>query len=261
MRLQVQRALRFLSLGSHLVGIIDVPERPYGRGLLALSSPGGYRVGSRRQFTLLARVVARRGSPVMRFDRRGSGDSEGQQLPIDQQDQDINAAIDEFFRQIPELAEVVLLGEGDGAAAAALHAPLDPRVCGLVMFNPHIVGSAGGLLGEARQSYLGRLGEFGFWKKVATVSAVPRRQSMREAAADHTAALPQRVLASLACFEGQLLLVFGAGDLDALAFADLLAERDIACKRVEVPGSGPDFSSQAARDQAAVACANWIASW
>ena len=37
-----------------------------------------YRVGSHRQFTLMARAFAAAGYPVLRFDYRGIGDSEGE---------------------------------------------------------------------------------------------------------------------------------------------------------------------------------------
>jgi exosortase A-associated hydrolase 1 len=261
MRLSIQRALRFLSQGSHLVGVIDVPERPFARGMLVLTPDSGYRVGRHRQFTLLARVVAKRGSPVMRFDLRGCGDSEGEPQAVHLLDHDIDAAVAEFFRQIPQLREVVILGLGDGATAAALHAHLDSRIKGLILLNPRILGSAGGLLSEARQPYFGRLGEIGFWKKIASASAASQHQTLREAAMDRGAALPRRLLASLACFEGKILLVYGAADLDAQAFASLLGQHDIAFKRVEMPGASPTFINLATRELVAQACANWISSW
>ena len=51
----------------------------------------------------------------MRFDYRGMGDSTGDVRPFDDINDDIAAAIDEFFRQVPGLERVVLWGLCDGA--------------------------------------------------------------------------------------------------------------------------------------------------
>ena len=60
-----------------LVGIIHYPEKkPYfQKGLLIVVGGPQYRVGSHRQFVLLARNLSIAGIPVMRFDYRGMGDS------------------------------------------------------------------------------------------------------------------------------------------------------------------------------------------
>jgi len=56
-----------------------------------------YRVGSHRQFVLLARHLAAQGIPVMRFDVRGMGDSKGKPRNFGQLDDDLRAATDCFF--------------------------------------------------------------------------------------------------------------------------------------------------------------------
>ncbi|MEO6566032.1 MAG: alpha/beta fold hydrolase, partial [Casimicrobiaceae bacterium] len=73
-----------------------------------------YRVGSHRQFALLARALARVGIPALRFDYRGMGDSEGDRRSFDEIDADIAAAIDTLCREA-HLARVVLWGLCDGA--------------------------------------------------------------------------------------------------------------------------------------------------
>ena len=208
-----QRALRFCCAGSCLVGIVDVPERPIERGLLVITDAAQYRVGGHRQFALLSRTLAGRGIPVMRFDHRGCGDSEGEPRRCDTIDEDIRSAIAEFFMQMPDMKEIVIWGLGEAATAAALYAHGDPRVRGLILLNPRVEPPAPAVRPGPRQYYLGRLGELGFWKKVATgnvdfaASAAALRQHLREAAADNTVALPQRVLAGLSCFDGQVLVM------------------------------------------------------
>jgi pimeloyl-ACP methyl ester carboxylesterase len=129
-----QRAVRFTCTGSSVVGIIDLPERPLPRGVLIAAGHPYSRLGARRQFAMLARALARRGIAVMRFDRRGVGDSDG----CDYNDSDVRAALQEFCDQVPLLQEVVLLSPGGSAAIATARAcaAADPRVCGLLLLAP-----------------------------------------------------------------------------------------------------------------------------
>ena len=245
-----QRALQFLCEGQSLVGIIDVPERPLARGVLVLSCGRHYRVGSHRQYTLMARLLAPRGIPVMRFDCRGTGDSDGQAADGDALAQDIGAAIREFCRQMPDLNEIVLWGLGDGASAAALYAHTDARVKGLVLLNPW--AGASDASAALLPQWLARLGEMGFWKKVG---------SREEVALDASLPLAQRMVASLACFNGAALLVLGGGDAAGRQFADLAAPHHSACRRVTIAGANHTFASREWRDEVAELSANWLVSW
>lgn len=262
-----QRALRFYCAGSCLVGIIDVPERPIERGLLVITDAAQYRVGGHRQFALLSRTLAGRGIPVMRFDHRGCGDSEGESRGCDAIDEDIRSAIAEFFMQMPEMKEIVIWGLGEAATAAALYAHADPRVRGLILLNPRVETPVPEVRPAPRQYYLGRLGELGFWKKVATgnvdfaASAAALRQHLREAAADNALALPQRVLAGLSCFEGQVLVILGGADDGARDFDQLIGKHELKCRRVEIPLANHTFASREWRDEVAQVAAHWIVIW
>jgi uncharacterized protein len=262
-----QRALRFTCGGSSLVGVVDVPERPLPRGVLLLADSEQYRVGAHRQFTLLSRALAQRGIPMMRFDRRGMGDSDGEPRAFDAIEDDIRAAMKEFFIQMPEMEESVILGLGDAAIAAALYAPSDARVCALVLLNPLPGAARGDPAAALRHHYLARLGEVSFWKKVARcqldlgggASAV--RENLRHGARTGRTALPRRVAGSLAGFDGRLLVVLGGEDLAAHQFARALARHQARLRYVEVARADHAFASSAWRDQVAEASANWIMSW
>jgi exosortase A-associated hydrolase 1 len=262
-----QRALRFTCGGSSLVGVVDVPERPLPRGVLVLADSEQYRVGSHRQFTLLSRVLAQRGIPVMRFDRRGMGDSEGEPRPFDAVEDDIRAAMKEFFIQMPEMKECVILGLGDSALAAALYAPADERVCALVLLNPLPGAAQADPVAALRHHYLARLGEVSFWKKVARgevelgASAAALRDNLQQSARARRNAVPRRVASSLAGFDGRLLMVLGGEDLAARQFARVLARHQARFRYVEVAQADHAFASSAWRDQVAETSANWIMSW
>jgi exosortase A-associated hydrolase 1 len=247
-----QRALQFSCQGSALVGIIDIPERPIARGVLVIGGGPQYRVGSHRQYTLLARLLAPRGIPVLRFDYRGMGDSEGAPRAFDAIHEDIRAAIREFMLQAPDLKEIVIWGLGDGASAASLYAHTDPRVRGLVLLNPWAGGADGAAQPALRPQLLARFGEIGFWKKAGNRHAM---------AVDPGMPVPQRIVASLACFDGAALVVVGGADAVGRAFADLMERHDTPGRRVTIAGANHTFASREWRDEVAELSANWIVSW
>jgi exosortase A-associated hydrolase 1 len=262
-----QRALRFFCNGSSLIGVVDIPERPLPRGVLLLADSAQYRVGGHRQFTLLSRVLATRGIPVMRFDRRGMGDSEGEPRPFDSIDDDIRASMKEFFIQVPEMKEIVIVGLGDAALSAALYAPVDDRVCGVAMLNPLPADGDGNSSAALRHHYLARLGEVAFWKRVASgkidlpAHAAALRHNLRQVATERRGALARRIASSLTGAQGRVLLVLGGNDEAAQRFSQLLARHQARFRCVDVAKADHAFASSAWRDEVASACANWIMSW
>ena len=89
-----EHALSFTCAGEKLLGIVAAPELPKSTGVLVLVGGPQYRVGSHRQFRLLARALAKAGYPLMRFDYRGMGDSIGDLRNFEAVNDDITAAID-----------------------------------------------------------------------------------------------------------------------------------------------------------------------
>lgn len=256
-----QRALRFGCAGSNLVGVVDVPERPLERGVLLLADSAQYRVGSHRQFTLLSRTLAPRGVPVMRFDRRGMGDADGEPRAFDAVEDDIRAAMKEFFIQLPEMKESVILGLGDAALAAALYAPLDPRVCAVVLLNP-LPGSEHHEPAPLHPHYLAQLGEVSFWRKAGPgTAASPLRRHLPTAAGTGRTALPRRIADSLSHFGGRTMMVLGGEDLAARNFGRVLQRHHPALHSVEIAQADHEFASKAWREAVAQATASWITSW
>ncbi len=259
------RALRFTCQGSCLVGIVDVPERPLPRGVLVLTGGPQYRVGGHRQFTLLARMLAPRGIPVMRFDHRGMGDSEGAPRAYDDIGDDVRAAMKEFFMQVPEMKEIVIWGLDDAATAAALYAHTDARVRALVLLNPWVRDPHGADRASLMPHLRARFGELGFWRKVASGSreagAGAPRHDLRAAALDADLPLQQRIMAALTCFEGHTMVILGGADPQAHEFSELLDKHEARVRRVTIAGANHSFASREWRDEVAETSANWIMSW
>lgn len=134
-------SVSFLCGRDRLYGILHRPAQPSGPGVLLLAGRPALRSGRHRLFVLLARAWAEAGTPVMRFDYRGSGDSEGDMGTLEQTFDDIAGAIDAFQSNLPGLRQVVLWGLCGGAADAILYAPKDARVTGIVLANPWLYDS------------------------------------------------------------------------------------------------------------------------
>ncbi|APA71364.1 hydrolase [Janthinobacterium sp. 1_2014MBL_MicDiv] len=263
---------------ARLVGILSLPAAPGPRGVLIVTGGPQYRVGSHRQFVLLARALAQLGVPVLRFDLRGMGDSEGAPRDYRAAGPDIAGALAQFFDAVPALREAVLWGLCDGATAAACHAPRDARITGLVLLNPWVRSGTGLARATLRHYYLPRLLQVAFWRKLAGggmplgASLASLRQvtaATRAAAPEESDAPAPALLRALAQFQGKVLLILSGDDLGAREWQALLdgdpAWRAVAARaqwtQAQVDGANHTFASAAWRADVEQLCARWIASW
>lgn len=272
-----QRVLRFLCQGCWLIGILHVPDQPSTRGVLIVTGGPQYRVGSHRQFVLLARHLAEHQVPVMRFDYRGMGDSEGDMRDFESIQDDLEAAIGEFFTTMPAMKEVVLWGLCDGATAAAFHASNDPRVTGLVLANPWVRTAQGEARTTLRHYYLRRVRDPEFWRKLVRGRFGLRRAlrsfgQLAAAARQPSAqveALPERLYQALRRYHGQVLIILSGADLGAREFMALPRQHPhwrklLAAPRVRqtvIDHANHTFARQAWRDQVADICTKWMQAW
>lgn len=94
-----ERARVFRVDGDELVGILHAGPEQARRGVLIIVGGPQYRVGSHRQFLLLARRLAADGIPVFRFDYRGMGDAGGAARTFEEVSADLRTAIDVFMAE------------------------------------------------------------------------------------------------------------------------------------------------------------------
>lgn len=154
-----------------MVGIVCLPAAvPLQDDIGVLIIVGGpqYRAGSHRQFTLLARHLADRGIPSLRFDYRGMGDSEGDARNFEDIADDVRSAVDALTEAVPGVRRVVLWGLCDGATAAALYAWRDDRVAGIVLLNPWVQDAQAHAQAVLKTYYVGRLADPRFWRSLMT---------------------------------------------------------------------------------------------
>lgn len=149
-----------------LVGIVHKPLQPAPIGVVTIIAGGPqYRAGVGRGMVSAARELAAAGIPVMRFDHRGLGDSGGSFLGFEHVGEDIQAAVNAFRREVPDVKSVVLWGGCDAASAAMIHGWKVPDVCSMVLGNPWVTTTQTQSI-VMRKHYLGRLAEWSFWRKM-----------------------------------------------------------------------------------------------
>jgi exosortase A-associated hydrolase 1 len=275
-----ETALNFACGDARLYGILHLPQPAVpapARGVLIVVGGPQYRAGSHRQFTLLARDLAAHGVPVMRFDYRGMGDSEGALRDFSAVGEDLRAAVDHFMASVQGMREVALWGLCDGATAAGIYAAADQRVTGVALLNPWVRTDSGIAAATLKHYYRGRLLERAFWTKLlrgrfdaagALRSALGLVRAAR-APAPSAASLPERLLAGLDRFDGRVLVMLSGADLTAQEFdgqasASAGWRRLLEAPRVtrhRIEQADHTCSRRIWQDQVADWTRDWIRSW
>ena len=278
-----ETALAFSCAGARLAGILSQPAEaapPGELGVVIVVGGPQYRAGSHRQFVLLARALADAGFPVLRFDCRGMGDSEGEPRSFEQTGADIDAAINALQGHAPGVQRIVLWGLCDGASAALLylHERPDPRVAGLALLNPWVRSEASLAKTHVKHYYRQRLTERAFWRKllsgqVALGALAGLLRNLRAAfgrapaTLEKTMPYQQRMAQAWGAFQGQTLLMLSENDYTAREFIEFTAasepwRRALAGRpatRVDVAGADHTCSQPEARRAVEEATARWLA--
>lgn len=233
-----EQAIIFQCGDAQLVGILHRPKADVAAakalGVLVVVGGPQYRVGSHRQFVLLARSLAEAGYSVFRFDYRGMGDSDGPVRTFEQASDDIRAALDVFARECPELKGFVMWGLCDAASASLMYCAADTRVRGQVLVNPWARSVATEAAAYVKHYYGQRLLQKSFWLGLFTGKVQIFRsikdflgtllRSRQKSAAQPTGSFLDRMLDGAERFRGPMLLVISEHDLTAAEFVDLSAK-------------------------------------
>lgn len=219
----MRRLTSFPCAGETLAATLD--EAPGTTGLLIVSGGNEIRIGAHRGMAELAATVAEAGHPVLRYDRRGIGDSAGENNGFESTAEDIAQAAVAFRREAPHLTRIVAFGNCDAASALILfHA--DTGIDALILTNPWTIEAIDDLPPAAaiRSRYVEKLknprellrlltGGVNIPKLVSGLLKVSTKQSQ-------PAGLPARLAAALGASATPVTILLAKSDNTALAFAD-----------------------------------------
>jgi len=128
----MRRLITFPCAGDILVGTLDAAKGT--TGLLIVSGGNEIRAGAHRGMASLAAQLAAAGIPVFRFDRRGVGDSSGENRGFAESAPDIAAAAATFCAEAG-ITRLVGFGNCDAATALALF-HCTAGIDALILANP-----------------------------------------------------------------------------------------------------------------------------
>lgn len=208
--------------GVQLVGTLD--HGSGDTGLLLVTGGNEIRSSAFSGQAQLAARIAKGGFPVLRFDRRGTGDSEGANGEFRSSAPDIAAALAAFREHCPHLARVVGFGNCD--AASALMLTRGEGLDALVLSNPWTF-EEGGESDEAppevvRDHYRKRLSDPAAIKRLLTGQVSIRKLAASLLGALRPAppanSLVQDMAAGIAGFSGPVRFLIAERDRTGKAF-------------------------------------------
>ena len=259
-----------------LVAVLHPAAQPTAeRGVVIVVGGPQYRVGSHRQFVLSARAFALAGFPVLRIDLRGMGDSASPPRSFEDAAADIRCAVDAICALSPGLKHVALYGLCDGASAAMLYGPTDPRITHLLLANPWVRTDRSAAAIVLRYYYVRRLFQRSFWAKLLGMKLNPVRavgglvdkiRSSVDLGAGAQANYVDRMLGSLVAFHGELLCLISGQDLTAQEFVTLVktnkqwrrAMAQSSVTQMRFPAADHTFSARSELDAMNLSCIRWL---
>jgi len=275
-----EEALFFECAGDRMLGILHHAQGQKVSDIGVLLVVGGpqYRVGSHRQFVLLARALASAGIPVFRFDYRGMGDSVAEPRDFEQVSEDIRAAMDILIDRIRDVRGAILWGLCDAATANAFYAGTDRRVIGQIALNPWVRTSEGEAQAFIKYYYLKRAFSRDLWRKVLSLDfdaaaalkdflgKLGQSRGSGMGSDSDNRALPERVRDSQTNSKQPTLLILSGQDLTAREYENRVAESpewrqwmassDVTLRRLD--DADHTFSRAIWRDQVAAWSRDWI---
>lgn len=267
----MRQLIAFDCEGARLIGTLDLPDAGFappvrpepveGRApgtpaLLIVSGGNELRAGAHRAMALLAARLAADGTPVFRYDRRGVGDSEGENTGYSGAEADLCAAAAAFRAHLPGGTPLIAFGNCDAAtllADAGRTAGLDA----VILANPWTVEEADPLPPAAaiRAGYAAKLRQPSEWLRLLRggVNIAKLVSGLRKIAATpaQPSTLAARVHRDIAAWGEAATVILAEGDNTAIAYA--AGRTGVRPRTISIPTASHSFARAA--DQQALEAA------
>lgn len=216
----MRRVIAFDCAGETLLGTLD--EGDGDTGLLIVSGGNEIRAGAHRGMALLAARLAADGVTVFRYDRRGVGDSEGENRGYVGARDDLAAALT-TFRTHAAVTRIVGFGNCDAATLLATEGSA-LGVDAVILANPW-TGDDGDSLPPAdaiRAGYLAKLSSPAQWRRLLSggVDMVKLFKGLRKIARTRSHPLfASKVVDAVNAWGDAATVVLAQDDATAIAYA------------------------------------------
>jgi len=263
-----ERAVRFKSGGETLVGVLAAPagELHASGGVVVVHGWGSYRAGPHDMLVKLAREIASRGAPSLRFDFRGRGESTGAVSATD-----LDAMIDDTVAaasvlksetSVDTVDAVGLCSGANVALAAAAHEGAFDKVAAFSAFPYQSHKSAMQELrrtgGMFRKVFAKALNPITWWRLVTgrvrvfrvlktlfggeggkVKDASGETRNLKDSSRD--------IMGSLAKYKGKLLFVWGGADAEGMGakahFEEFARAHDLDARFEVIEGANHNYYS------------------
>ena len=215
-----RRHLTFTCEGDRLFATLDEAEGAVG--LLLVTGGNETRSGPFAGQAEIAALVAARGYRVFRFDRRGVGDSAGENRGFRLSGPDIAAALEAFRSACPHLRRVAAFGNCDAASALMLAGGSGADA--LILANPWTFDddTADAMPTEAvRARYLGKLKDPKEWARLLRGDVSLRKLvgGLKQAASTQAPSnLAEEMRSGIAGYDGEVRYLIAGRDRTGIAF-------------------------------------------
>ncbi len=219
----MRRLIGFACEGETLAATLD--EAPGTTGLLIVSGGNEIRSGAHRGMAMLAQRLAATGTPVFRYDRRGVGDSTGDNGGFLTAEPDLIAAVAAFRHAAPHVTRLIGFGNCDAASTLALFG----RSAGfdkVVLANPWVIEPIDDLPPAAaiRHHYRTALRDPATLRRALSgnlniTSLIKGLSRIVQTDQESRNPLASRVLTAIAAWQTDAAVILARGDATAIAFA------------------------------------------